>query len=122
MPHPRLDRRPGQTPDAGLPSLAPSPCPGPAFPGLSPLPPNRVFSDRLVDAADMEAFVGILSDKLGSFFDLTFHNLCPSKRSPIFGELALRPAVPGHGCGTGSGRRAGALVGRGSGGGWPLES
>lgn len=29
----------------------------------------------------------ILSDKLGSFFDLTFHNLCPNKRSPIFGEL-----------------------------------
>lgn len=35
----------------------------------------------------MEAFVAILSDKLGSFFDLTFHNLCPNKRSPIFGEL-----------------------------------
>lgn len=34
----------------------------------------------------MEAFVGILSDKLGTFFDLTFHNLCPNKRSPIFGE------------------------------------
>lgn len=34
----------------------------------------------------MEAFVSILSDKLGSFFDLTFHNLCPNKRSPIFGE------------------------------------
>lgn len=54
---------------------------------ISPqLPPNRVFSDRLVDAADMEAFVSILSDRLGSFFDLTFHNLCPNKRSPIFGE------------------------------------
>lgn len=46
----------------------------------------RVFSDRLVDVADMEAFVAIISDKLGSFFDLTFHNLCPNKRSPIFGE------------------------------------
>lgn len=31
--------------------------------------------------------MGIISDKLGSFFDLTFHNLCPNKRSPIFGEL-----------------------------------
>ena len=51
------------------------------------LPANRVFSDRLVDVADTEAFVGIISDKLGSFFDLTFHNLCPNKRSPIFGEL-----------------------------------
>lgn len=39
----------------------------------------------------MEAFVGIISDKLGSFFDLTFHNLCPTKRSPIFGEGVLRP-------------------------------
>lgn len=35
----------------------------------------------------MEAFMAILSEKLGSFFDLTFHNLCPNKRSPIFGEL-----------------------------------
>jgi hypothetical protein len=34
----------------------------------------------------MEAFLSIISDKLGSFFDLTFHNLCPNKRPPIFGE------------------------------------
>lgn len=34
----------------------------------------------------MEAFMSILSDKLGTFFDLTFHHLCPSKRPPIFGE------------------------------------
>ncbi|XP_044939243.1 dynein axonemal heavy chain 2 isoform X8 [Mustela putorius furo] len=53
----------------------------------------RVFSDRLVDAADMEAFVGIISDKLGSFFDLTFHNLCPTKRSPIFGDFMREPKV-----------------------------
>lgn len=93
VPRPRLDRCPRQMPDAGLPSLVPSSgrrALSPAFPGLSPLPANRVFSDRLVDAADMEAFVGIISDKLGSFFDLTFHNLCPSKRSPIFGELVSR--------------------------------
>lgn len=31
--------------------------------------------------------MGILSDKLGTFFDLTFHHLCPNKRPPIFGEL-----------------------------------
>lgn len=37
----------------------------------------------------MEAFMGIINDKLGSFFDLTFHNLCPNKRSPIFGELGV---------------------------------
>uniref|UniRef100_A0A8C6DTU3 Dynein axonemal heavy chain 2 n=1 Tax=Moschus moschiferus TaxID=68415 RepID=A0A8C6DTU3_MOSMO len=53
----------------------------------------RVFSDRLVDAADVEAFVSILSDKLGSFFDLTFHNLCPNKRSPIFGDFLREPKV-----------------------------
>ncbi|KAM5307672.1 dynein axonemal heavy chain 2 [Glossophaga mutica] len=53
----------------------------------------RVFSDRLVDAADTEAFVVILSDKLGSFFDLTFHNLCPNKRSPIFGDFMREPKV-----------------------------
>ncbi|KAH0626110.1 hypothetical protein JD844_000881 [Phrynosoma platyrhinos] len=47
----------------------------------------RVFSDRLVDVADMEAFVVLLSEKLGSFFDLTLHNLCPNKRSPIFGDF-----------------------------------
>uniref|UniRef100_F1ST22 Dynein axonemal heavy chain 2 n=1 Tax=Sus scrofa TaxID=9823 RepID=F1ST22_PIG len=53
----------------------------------------RVFSDRLVDVADTEAFVGIISDKLGSFFDLTFHNLCPNKRSPIFGDFLREPKV-----------------------------
>ncbi|KAL2765787.1 dynein axonemal heavy chain 2 isoform 1 [Daubentonia madagascariensis] len=53
----------------------------------------RVFSDRLVNAADTEAFVGIISDKLGSFFDLTFHNLCPNKRSPIFGDFLREPKV-----------------------------
>ncbi|CAO2643767.1 Dynein axonemal heavy chain 2 [Lemmus lemmus] len=53
----------------------------------------RVFSDRLVDSTDMEAFVSILSDKLGTFFDLTFHNLCPNKRSPIFGDFMKEPKV-----------------------------
>uniref|UniRef100_A0A8C8ZZR2 Dynein axonemal heavy chain 2 n=1 Tax=Prolemur simus TaxID=1328070 RepID=A0A8C8ZZR2_PROSS len=53
----------------------------------------RVFSDRLVDAADMEAFMGIISDKLGTFFDLTFHNLCPNKRPPIFGDFLREPKV-----------------------------
>uniref|UniRef100_Q9P225-2 Isoform 2 of Dynein axonemal heavy chain 2 n=2 Tax=Homo sapiens TaxID=9606 RepID=Q9P225-2 len=53
----------------------------------------RVFSDRLVDAADTEAFMGIISDKLGSFFDLTFHHLCPSKRPPIFGDFLKEPKV-----------------------------
>ncbi|TMS02286.1 Dynein heavy chain 2, axonemal [Larimichthys crocea] len=47
----------------------------------------RVFSDRLVDYSDMEAFVALLGEKLGSFFDLTFHSICPTKQSPIFGDF-----------------------------------
>ncbi|XP_074657783.1 dynein axonemal heavy chain 2-like [Tubulanus polymorphus] len=46
----------------------------------------RVFSDRMVDDADNEAFVGILSDKLGVLFEQTFHNICPNKQPPIFGD------------------------------------
>lgn len=46
----------------------------------------RVFSDRLVSEADMEAFVAILTEKLGLLFDQTFHNICPNKQPPIFGD------------------------------------
>ena len=46
----------------------------------------RVFSDRLIDDADMETFVNILSDKLGTLFEQTFHNICPNKQPPIFGK------------------------------------
>ncbi|XP_038624757.1 dynein heavy chain 2, axonemal [Tachyglossus aculeatus] len=53
----------------------------------------RVFSDRLVDSGDLETFVAILSDKLGTFFDLTFHNLCPNRRSPMFGDFLREPKV-----------------------------
>ena len=49
----------------------------------------RVFSDRLVGEKDQETFVALLSDKLGILFDLTYHNLCPNKTPPVFGELAL---------------------------------
>lgn len=45
----------------------------------------RVFCDRLVDEKDRETFIGILSENLGSFFDQTFHNICPNKVVPIFG-------------------------------------
>ncbi|XP_059574595.1 dynein axonemal heavy chain 2 isoform X3 [Alligator mississippiensis] len=47
----------------------------------------RVFADRLVDAGDAEAFTCIVGEKLGTFFDLTFHGLCPSKRPPLFGDF-----------------------------------
>ena len=46
----------------------------------------RVFSDRLVGEKDHETFVSLLSEKLGSLFDLTYHNLCPGRQPPIFGK------------------------------------
>jgi len=45
-----------------------------------------VFSDRLADDKDMEAFVTILTEKLGLLFDQTFHNICPGKQPPVFGK------------------------------------
>ena len=45
----------------------------------------RVFSDRLVGEKDHETFLNLLSEKLGSHFDLTYHNLCPNKQAPLFG-------------------------------------
>ncbi|XP_049338447.1 dynein axonemal heavy chain 2 [Astyanax mexicanus] len=53
----------------------------------------RVFSDRLVDQADTEAFVALLAEKLGSLFDLTYHNICPNKQQPIFGDFLKEPHV-----------------------------
>ncbi|XP_042367999.1 dynein axonemal heavy chain 2 [Plectropomus leopardus] len=52
----------------------------------------RVFSDRLVDRSDMEAFVALLGEKLGSLFDLTFHGICP-KQPPIFGDFLNESCV-----------------------------
>ena len=48
---------------------------------------NRVFSDRLVDDHDREVFLNLLSDKLGTMLDFSYHNLCPNKVPPIFGML-----------------------------------
>lgn len=45
----------------------------------------RVFSDRLVNHSDMDTFISLLEEKLGSLFDLTFHSICPNKQLPIFG-------------------------------------
>ncbi|XP_045081518.1 dynein axonemal heavy chain 2 isoform X2 [Coregonus clupeaformis] len=53
----------------------------------------RVFSDRLVDQSDTEAFVGLLAEKLGSLFELTYHNICPNKQPPIFGDFLKEPRV-----------------------------
>ena len=46
----------------------------------------RVFYDRLIDDKDKEAFVQIITEKLGLTFDQTFHNICPNKQPPIFGD------------------------------------
>ncbi|KAM6908918.1 dynein axonemal heavy chain 2 [Xenentodon cancila] len=47
----------------------------------------RVFSDRLVNRSDMAAFVALMEEKLASVFNLNFHNICPNKKSPIFGDF-----------------------------------
>uniref|UniRef100_A0A667XC84 Dynein axonemal heavy chain 2 n=1 Tax=Myripristis murdjan TaxID=586833 RepID=A0A667XC84_9TELE len=53
----------------------------------------RVFSDRLVDHSDMEAFVALLAEKLGSLFNLTYHSICPNKQPPVFGDFMREPHV-----------------------------
>lgn len=50
----------------------------------------RVFSDRLVGEKDHETFLNLLSEKLASHFDLTYHNLCPNKQPPLFVDF-MRP-------------------------------
>ncbi|XP_057714813.1 dynein axonemal heavy chain 2 isoform X3 [Corythoichthys intestinalis] len=47
----------------------------------------RVFSDRLIDYSDMNAFITILGGKMASHFDLVFHNICPEKQPPVFGDF-----------------------------------
>ncbi len=54
-----------------------------------------MFSDRLVGAKDHETFVSALSDKLGTLFDLTYHNLCSNKQPPIFGTQMVFVAIEG---------------------------
>ena len=46
----------------------------------------RVFFDRLINENDKEAFIQMISEKLGLLFDQTFHNICPNKQPPIFGD------------------------------------
>ncbi|XP_056156824.1 dynein axonemal heavy chain 2 [Lampris incognitus] len=53
----------------------------------------RVFSDRLIDHSDAEAFVGLLAEKLASVFDLTYHNICPNRQPPVFGDFMQEPRV-----------------------------
>jgi dynein heavy chain len=55
---------------------------------------HRVFSDRLVNETDNDAFVNVLSEKLGNLFEQTFHNICPNKQPPIFGDFISQAEVP----------------------------
>ncbi|XP_053977121.1 dynein axonemal heavy chain 2 [Hylaeus volcanicus] len=47
----------------------------------------RVFSDRLIDERDRQWFVDELNEQLGKHFEMTFHNICPEKRCPLFGSF-----------------------------------
>ncbi|XP_054656624.1 dynein axonemal heavy chain 2 [Dunckerocampus dactyliophorus] len=53
----------------------------------------RVFSDRLIDQTDIEAFATLLAEKMGSLFDLVFHNICPDKQPPVFGDFLSESGV-----------------------------
>ena len=37
--------------------------------------------------SDQDWFVTQIGEELGKFFELTFHNLCPNKSSPVFGDF-----------------------------------
>ncbi|XP_063712783.1 dynein axonemal heavy chain 2-like isoform X4 [Symsagittifera roscoffensis] len=47
----------------------------------------RVFNDRLVDNVDREDFINILDKNLGAMFDQNFHNICPNRVPPLFGDF-----------------------------------
>ena len=47
----------------------------------------RVFSDRLVDNTDREDFINMLDKNLGALFDQNFHNVCPNRVPPLFGDF-----------------------------------
>ncbi|KAM9425745.1 dynein axonemal heavy chain 2 [Pholidichthys leucotaenia] len=53
----------------------------------------RVFSDRLSSQSDVDTFAGLLNEKLGSLFDLTFHSICPNKQPPIFGDFMSESSI-----------------------------
>ncbi|XP_041842513.1 dynein heavy chain 2, axonemal [Melanotaenia boesemani] len=53
----------------------------------------RVFSDRLVNQSDINAFVALLEEKLASVFNISFHSICPNKQPPIFGDFMSKASV-----------------------------
>ncbi|KAK4469213.1 hypothetical protein MN116_006788 [Schistosoma mekongi] len=44
----------------------------------------RVFYDRMVDDKDRTTYIDLVGESLATYFDQTYHSLCPSKQSPIF--------------------------------------
>ncbi|XP_076454460.1 dynein axonemal heavy chain 2-like [Babylonia areolata] len=46
----------------------------------------RVFSDRLVSQKDMDLFLVVLGEKLGSLFNQTLSSMCQNKQPPLFGD------------------------------------
>uniref|UniRef100_A0A8B9RG35 Dynein, axonemal, heavy chain 2 n=1 Tax=Astyanax mexicanus TaxID=7994 RepID=A0A8B9RG35_ASTMX len=56
---------------------------------------HYLFNLRDISKADTEAFVALLAEKLGSLFDLTYHNICPNKQQPIFGIFGKRLSLKG---------------------------
>lgn len=47
----------------------------------------RVFSDRIECAEDYDWFSKKISEALGDCFDVTFQNVCPTRRLPIFADF-----------------------------------
>ena len=47
----------------------------------------RVFADRLVEERDKIMFNELITGKLASMFDVSFHSICRDKVVPIFGDL-----------------------------------
>ena len=55
---------------------------------LSPSPIFcRVFGDRSNDDKDREQFNTILSEKLGTHMDVTFHSICQNRILPTFDDF-----------------------------------
>lgn len=53
----------------------------------------RVFADRLINTKDISTFIELLGERLAQYFDQTFHNLCPSKSSPVFTEVLNKDGI-----------------------------
>ncbi|CAF1063283.1 unnamed protein product [Rotaria sordida] len=53
----------------------------------------RVFADRLNDDKDREQFSAILSEKLGTHMDVTFHSICQNRIPPTFGDFVNQDEI-----------------------------